>query len=279
MRFGRFLDFAKNGLLALLLAGAAVTNVHAQKIALFAPLSGDYAELGEKFQTGAKLALAEAAGGIELIIVDDGCDPDLAISAYHSLPLEDIDLIGGFLCNDPAIAVATQSVGTDIPVIISGASSLRLIKDRKREQWNLWRAAPGDDYPVEIAAKAILKSWREKPYAIVDDGTIYGRSFTDTLRLKMNELGLAPQFSDTFRAAQSTQAGLIRRLERSGVTAAFIASSSTEDLFTIARDLNKLGVELELITTEAMMVLPYFLKSITKMVGMPMLMEIKCHSI
>ena len=73
----------------------------------------------------------------------------------------------------------------------------------------------------------------------------------------MNELGLAPQFSDTFRAAQSTQAGLLRRLERSGITAVLIASTSTEDLFTIARDMNRLKINLELITTEAMMVLPF----------------------
>ena len=233
------------------------TVASAQKIAIFAPLSGDYAELGQKFRIGAELAVQKFGNRFQLEFIDDACDPDVALQGYKSLPIDQIVLIGGFLCNDAAIAVATASVGTGIPIVVNAASSIRLIKDRKREQWNLWRVAPGDDYPVKMAAQAIRQNWRQTPYAIVDDGTIYGRAFTDTLRLYMNELGLAPQFSDTFRAAQSTQAGLLRRLERSGITAVLIASTSTEDLFTIARDMNRLKINLELITTEAMMVLPF----------------------
>jgi len=40
------------------------------------------------------------------------------------------------------------------------------------------------------------------------------------------------------------------------VTAAFIASATVEDLFTIARNMTELGIDIDLITTEALGTLP-----------------------
>ncbi|MEM7067466.1 MAG: ABC transporter substrate-binding protein [Pseudomonadota bacterium] len=231
-------------------------NVQAATIGISIPLSGDAAELGQRFRIGAKLAMEQFGSGHELYIADDGCDPDLGALAADSLETANSAIIVGMICNAPAKAIANKFAGTKIPAIVSGARSIRLIKDRDREEWNLWRLSPGDDYPVSIAADAIKDRWQTTPYAIVDDGTIYGRSFTDQLRAKMDEIGLQPQFSDTFRAAQSTQAGLLRRLQRSGVTAAFIASASMEDLFTISRNLKDFEIELEILTSEALSVLP-----------------------
>lgn len=195
--------------------------------------------------------------GHTMRVFDDGCDADFGQLAAGDIEGLKPAIVTGFLCNDAAIAVANQLAPLGTPILISDARSIRLIKDRYRENWNLWRLAPGDDYPVETAASAIIELWKDSPFAIVDDGTIYGRSFTDQLRLKLSEAGLNPQFSDSFRAAQSTQAGLLRRLERSGVTAAFIASASIEDLTTIATDIKAFDINLDLMTTEALASLPY----------------------
>ncbi len=230
---------------------------HAATIGVSIPLSGDAAELGQKFRIGAKLAMEKYGSGHELFIADDGCDADLAAVAADDLEANNSAIVVGMICNASAKAVASKFAGTAVPSIVAGARSIRLIKDREREEWNLWRLSPGDDYPVEVAANSIADQWSGTPYAIVDDGTIYGRSFTDTIRLQMDEAGLKPQFSDTFRAAQSTQAGLLRRLQRSGVSAAFIASASVEDLFTIARNMQDFDINLQIMTTEALAVLPY----------------------
>ncbi len=229
----------------------------AQTIAVSIPLSGDAAELGKNFRTGVKLAVEMLGIKHRLFIADDGCDGDLARIAADDIAAQKADIVIGALCNASAKVLATQLAEAGIPLVVAGARSVRLIKDREREQWKLWRMSPGDDYPVKTAADAIKKLWSDIPYAIVDDGTIYGRGFSDALRAEMEERGLKPQFSDTFRAAQSTQAGLLRRLKRSGVKAAFIASATTEDLVTIARNMKKLDVTLDLITTEALAVLPY----------------------
>ncbi|MEM9330655.1 MAG: ABC transporter substrate-binding protein [Pseudomonadota bacterium] len=226
-------------------------------IGLSIPLSGDAAELGQSFRTGAKLAMEIYGSNHQLFITDDGCDADLAALATEDMKSQNVDIVLGLICNAPAKIVANAFVESKTPVIVAGARSVRLIKDREREAWNLWRMSPGDDYAVEVAANAIRALWQTTPYAIVDDGTIYGRSFTDALRIKMDEFGLEPQFSDTFRAAQSTQAGLLRRLQRSGVTAAFIASATKEDLLTIGQNMAEFEIDLDLIASEALVVLPF----------------------
>lgn len=235
----------------------AILPAGAETIGLSLPVSGNAAELGARFQLGAKLAMEESGTGHTLYIADDGCEPELAKLAADDLAKQNPAIVTGLLCNDAAIAAATKFAGPGIPVLVAGARSIRLIKDRRREEWNLWRMAPGDDYPAQTAARTIEAGWKTRPYAIVDDGTIYGRNFADTLRLLLEEAGLPPQYSDTFRAAQSTQAGLVRRLQRSGVTAVFIAAAATEDLVTIGKNLNELDVSLEMMATEPLAALPF----------------------
>ena len=238
-------------LFALSTAGMAKT------IGFSVPLTGDFSELGEKFRKGVEIAAKALNTNARIVFVDDGCSAETAQRAAERLIAERVDIIAGFLCNDAAIVAATQVSEIGIPVIVSGARSVRLIKDREREAWNLWRMAPGDDYPVLAAAREISKTWREIPFALVDDGTIYGRNFTDQLRFQLDELGIKPQFSDSFRAAQSTQAGLLRRLKRSGVTSALVASATLEDLQTIAIDNARLEIDLDLMMTEAIAPLPF----------------------
>ena len=168
---------------------AVTTPTRGGTIGLSIPLSGDAAELGQSFRTGAKIAMETYGTNHQLFIADDGCDADLGALAAGDLKSQNVDIVVGLICNAPAKTMADAFAEAKTPVIVAGARSVRLIKDREREAWNLWRMSPGDDYAVEVAANAIGRLWQTTPYAIVDDGTIYGRSFTDALRVKMDEIG------------------------------------------------------------------------------------------
>jgi len=249
--------FVRNLILTIGFLTSFSSTAFAQTIGVSLPLSGDFKELGMKFRQGVEIAASQLNADVELVFVDDGCNANMAQQATSQLIAKNADIITGFLCNDSAIVSATQVSELKIPLLVSGARSVRLIKDRERESWNIWRLAPGDDYPVATAATTIAKNWKDIPFALVDDGTIYGRSFTDQLRFQLDNLELKPQFSDSFRAAQSTQAGLLRRLQRSGVTSVLIASATLEDLQTIAIDNTRLETGLSILATEALMALPH----------------------
>ncbi len=238
---------------------AIVSAANAATIGVSLPLGGKNAVLSEQFLIGANLAMKKYGHDHDLMVVDDGCDPELGQLAAQDLIEKHIKIAVGYLCNEPAIIAANMLRSSGVPILIAGARSIRLIKDREREEWNIWRMSPGDDDPALAAAEQLSILWRDKPFAIIDDGTIYGRTFSDVMRAKMEELGAKPAYVDNFRTAQSTQAGLVRRLQRSGVDAAYIAATEVEDIVTIAKNTKELGIPLELASGEALMVLPWLL--------------------
>ena len=238
------------------------------------PLSGNVSKLADQFLAGMRFAIERQGKSEEfdLLAVDDGCDREIGHVAAEDLANSDSVLVTGYFCSDTAAIAAEVLKDKSIPIIVNIARSERLLKDRQKEQWNLWREAPGDDYPAEAAFNTLSKRWKNTPYAVVDDGTIYGRSLVDEFRVRMEGADIPPLYADNFRASQSTQAGLIRRLQRSGVKAAFIGASS-DDLALIVRNISELGAKFEIAGGEVMNVLPYLLNSEPVPAGLLAIME------
>lgn len=243
--------------LALGILASSSLALKAETIAIAIPRSGDFAEIGRQFEVGATLAMEKLGQGHELFVTDDGCDLDQSMLASQDIRSQNAAIVTGMLCNISAITFADELRKEQIPLLVAGARSIRLIKDRDREEWNLWRMSPGDDAPADAIASYIANNLKDTPFALVDDGTIYGRSLTDAIRLRLNDTGMKPQFADTFRAAQSTQSGMLRRLQRSGVEIAFIAAATQEDLITVAKDHKSLGIESTLVLSEQLASLPF----------------------
>jgi len=153
----------------------------AETIAISVPKSGDFAELGNQFEIGATLAMEKFGQAHELFVVDDGCDLDQSMLAAQDIRSKKPAIVTGMLCNITAVTIADELREDKTPLIVAGARSIRLIKDREREEWNLWRMSPGDDAPADTIASYITNTLKATAFALVDDGTIYGRSLTDDL--------------------------------------------------------------------------------------------------
>ncbi len=265
MIFMRLKSFLKNTIAISTLSTALLFPMalksQAEVIALSLPITGDFAELAGDFSLGAKLAMEQLGKDHQLFIADDGCDKDLARFAAKGVLASNPAIITGLICNESAISYANELRESGVPLLVAGARSVRLIKDRDREDWNIWRMSPGDDAAANQIAEYITTDLKDTAFALVDDGTIYGRNMTDAIRLRLNDKGMKPQFADTFRAAQSTQSGMLRRLQRSGVTVGFVAAATTEDLFTIAKDHTSLKIASQLIVTEQLASLPFLEKA------------------
>jgi len=168
----------------------------AETIAISVPKSGDFAELGNQFEIGATLAMEKFGQAHELFVVDDGCDLDQSMLAAQDIRSKKPAIVTGMLCNITAVTIADELREDKTPLIVAGARSIRLIKDREREEWNLWRMSPGDDAPADTIASYITNTLKATAFALVDDGTIYGRSLTDglsDLALKWHLLLQQPQ--------------------------------------------------------------------------------------
>ncbi|WP_421925353.1 branched-chain amino acid ABC transporter substrate-binding protein [Neoaquamicrobium sediminum] len=220
-------------LLACALALAGSGYAAAERIGLAAPLEGPLALLGQQMRDGAEIAAR--LGGHQLIAEDDACDAPGGERAARAFIEAEVQIAVGFLCSEALEAALPLLRNASIPVVTSGVRNNGITDRRTREDWLVWRAAPRADAELAAVADILVSRWRDELFAIVDDGTIYGRELAESLRLAAELAGLQPVFFDTFRPQSDNQVGLVARLRRAGATHIFVGGER-DDVAIIQRD-------------------------------------------
>jgi branched-chain amino acid transport system substrate-binding protein len=234
--------------LALVLAGEAAAQVAADpipmtqvpaseiSIGVAAPLSGPSAILGQQIRTGASMAAERLADpGVRLTIADDECTADGGARAARELAAARVQVVVGFLCGESIEAALPILKQASIPTIAVGVRTDSLTDRRKRTGWLVYRLGPRADSERQAAGDLLSRVWRRDLFAIVDDGTIYGRELAEAVRSASEQAGLSPVFFDTFRPQLDNQIGLVGRLRRAGATHVFVGGDR-EDVAVIGRD-------------------------------------------
>src|SRR5690606_118059 len=161
-----------------------------------------------------------------------------------------VSMVIGFLCTPTLEAAMPILAETGIPVL-TPIRTPSLTDRRERTGWPIWRIAPRADDEAEAIARILINQWRRSHFAIVDDGTIYGRDIAENLRAEAELAGLRPVLFDTFRPQMENQVGLVGRLRRSGATHVFVGGDRS-DIAIIARDARKLDYDVVLAGGEAL---------------------------
>ncbi len=227
-----------SALAALMLAGEAVAQA---SIGLSAPLSGPSAILGQQMRTGAAMAAERLADPtVRLSIADDGCTADGGARAARELVAARVQVVVGFLCSEAIEAAMPILKQANIPTITVGVRTDSLTDRRSKTGWPVYRLGPRADGEREAAGRLLARLWERELFAIVDDGTIYGRELAESVRIAAEKAGLTPVFVDTFRPQLDNQIGLVGRLQRAGATHVF-AGGDRDDIAVIGRDAAQLG--------------------------------------
>lgn len=239
--------------LALALALSAAPAC-AGVIGVSLPSTGRYAALGRELEMGILKAIEDhvARGGERPRIapVDDECSADGGRKGLETLRERGAEVLIGVPCFEPALLYAGA---LDVPILAAGLRHAAAEEEVEAGRLNVLGPAPRAE--AQAAADLVLSRWRDRPFAIVDDGGVYGRALAEAVRDLAETRGLRPQQLATFRPLQSTQAALVRRLKNAGVEAVFVAGEA-EDAATIARDGERQG-GLEVATGETGALLPY----------------------
>ena len=85
---------------------------------------------------------------------------------------------------------------------------------REVEGLSLWSLSNAPDGEARAIVDLVLPQFQNRPYAIIDDGSVYGRALADDIRLLAEEAGSRPILSSNFRPLQTTQISLLRRLRK-----------------------------------------------------------------
>lgn len=187
----------------------------------------------------------------ELVIEADTCSADGGGAAARRFVEDEVDAVVGFLCTEAIEAALPILTEADIPVIATGVRTDSLTDRRERTGFEVFRLGPRSDGERKAAARYVVENWRGSLFAIVDDGTIYGREIAETVRIAAEESGLAPVFVDTFRPQLENQVGLVGRLRRSGATHVFVGGDRA-DIAIMARDADGLEYALTIAGGEAL---------------------------
>lgn len=233
-------------MLVLLPLGAAAQE---PVVGLAAPLTGFAASLGERMKVG---ALAASPDEAPLLIVDTACTAEGGERAAIAFVEKRVPAVTGFLCTEALEAALPVLTKANIAVFTTGVRTDSLTGKRDKTGHLLWRIAPRASHEAEAAAALLLPRWRTALFAIIDDGTIYGRELAEQFRLAAEDQGLKPVYSDTFRPQLANQTALAARLRKAGATHVFVGGDRA-DIAVIARDAAALDYPLEIAGGEALL--------------------------
>ena len=234
------------------------------RVAIVVPLGDRHAVLGRQAVRGAAAAVGmpdgagggTTPGGLELVVISDPCRggeqaAEDGASVAGRLVEADVDAAVGFLCWGTLRAALLEGTLDGLPIITAGVRAAELTDRAAAEGWDVWRLAPRLEAEAEAVAAYIFSEWRGLPYAILDDGTIYGRELAGKVSELLLARGSEPVLAETFRPAISRQFGLARRLEGAGPSHVFIAGER-RDVAIIARDAVEAGLSLTIMGGDAL---------------------------
>ncbi|MEO0545914.1 MAG: ABC transporter substrate-binding protein [Pseudomonadota bacterium] len=247
---------------------ALAQDIQTAKIGLSLPLTGRFAPVARQVEFGAMAAFQahkNAGGKGEIVLFDDQCDPERAKAAATEFEQQNVSVITGPLCYAFAKSLALTlkenalERGADAgstAIFTLATRNADLARARQVEELTLASISKAHDAEATAIVDLILPRIADRPFAILDDGSIYGRGLSDAVRLKAEQNGLKPVVTANFRPLQTSQRALLRRLARSGVEAVFVAASA-EDIITIAKDMATLNMNWALAAGETARLLSF----------------------
>jgi branched-chain amino acid transport system substrate-binding protein len=148
-------------------------------IGMAGPITGKNAWFGEQMERGAAMAVADlnAAGGVlgqrvELITVDDYCDPEQAVAAARKLVSDGVIFVAGHYCSHAAIPASEIYEAAGV-LLISPTSVNPMLTELGRA--NVFRVIPRDDADAIMAGDYLADYWADKKIAILHDNTTWGK--------------------------------------------------------------------------------------------------------
>ena len=236
-------------LLLVLLSAAGNSDAAGIHIGIVAPQAGNFATLGAEITAGANFEIQ--AQKDTATVVDEACTEDGGQAVADALIAAKVQVAIGFLCTETLEGALPRLKDAGIPVITVSVRSRILMEDVLKNGWPLFRLAPVDSAEASMAIDTILKYWASEPMALIDDGTIHGRELVGAIRNALEEKGLKPVFTDTYRPGQDQQIALVRRLKKAGATRVFVGGDRS-DVAVIARDAKSENIPLSLMGGDAM---------------------------
>ena len=211
---------AAMGLAGTMLFSAA----HAQniKIAMVIPTTGALTQYGDMVKEGATTAveMANAAGGIngkkiELVAVDDACEPKQGPVAANRVVNSKIGYVIGPVCSGAAIAAVPIYNNEGVVVVTPSATSPGLTEGKNYHF--IFRTIGRDDQQGPAAAKFIAEKVKPTKVAVLHDKQSYGQGIASSVRDDLKKAGITVALFEGVNAGDSDYSAVITKLKSAGI--------------------------------------------------------------
>jgi len=239
--------------LVLLLLALLVPFAHAQedvepiKIGLYAPMTGPIAFLGEGFQYGSQMAIEDLGGEIEgipleLVVVDNKCNPTDAINAVRQLiEVEEVDVILGGGCSSATVAAQPIIAEGGTPAV-SATSTNPSIYDGMGVGGNIWQFRINPDDLIMANAFSAQIAEAAQRLSLVAENTDFGRGAMAAYKPLLEGLGVEIVTEDYFDLGTADYRPALTRM-RAAQPEALLVVMTERDGSTFMRQLREVGVD------------------------------------
>ena len=213
-------------------------------------LTGPYAWVGEQIERGASMAVGDlnAASGVlgeqvQLITVDDFCDPEQAVAAAKKLVSDGVIFVVGHMCSGASIPASEiyESAGV---LMMSPYSSNPMLTELGRA--NVFRFLQRDDTVGTVIGNYMADHWADKKIAILHDNTTFGAGLAELTKGQLNRRGLSEAIYEVYVPGKADYGAEMAELQAADVTVAFIGGYHTE-IALMARAARDRGYSVQLI--------------------------------
>jgi len=246
----------KKHLLTLAIALLPSFQAHADiAIGFAAPLTGQYAVLGEQAHHGYEQAIADinAQGGVlgqKLVAVeaDDACDPKIAVAVANQMVSKGVKFIVGHLCSGASIP--TSKIYNEEGIfMISPSSTNPALTDSGLS--NVFRVCGRDDEQGKVQAHYVLRRFPGAKIAILHDNSTGGKGQAEQFKKTINEAGIHEVMFESYMTGQRDYSALIAKIKNLGVQVLDIGGFHTE-VGLIARQLKEQGAHVQIMGGDAL---------------------------
>jgi branched-chain amino acid transport system substrate-binding protein len=218
---------------AIALAGTMAETAAAQvKIGVAGPITGPNAATGAQMKNGVDQAAADInkSGGIlgQKIAVkygDDVSDPKQGVSVANDFAADGVKFVIGNY--NSGVTIPSSEVYQENGILeITPASTNPTVTERG--MWNIFRVCGRDDQQGRVAGDYILKHFKGKRIAFVNDKTTYGKGLADETLKTIKAGGMDSVLYEGINTGEKDYSALVSKIKQSRADLVYFGGLYTE---------------------------------------------------